>query len=480
MEKQRERSFEKQRETQVKVSPIKAPFSKDSNVNQTVEDPHIATLKRNQLRLLTFHEKLGHVSFSVLKLLAKCGIIPKELENVPPPPPAPATNAPSEPKQELTKLTNALEKQLSEIEKTVSEKRKSSGLNNPGNKASSQPNNPFSGGNPSKFGNSMREMLKSVVSSQKNVLHKKVETIEEKSSQVGPKLGSMGKFFKNPFQSSSLSKSSQNLDQSQSKESLNADNLTKPMTEPQARIDPKRRSKSLSCETRTNVVNATNSTGTKARANTIEQQGSNQAKTRWLGKNPFETDKSPTTEVVEPNYNYQESTIKSHISGLSQESKKSCQPSLIQQRSRNEEKSASLGKQPETVGIAALIQECEEYVKTEEFTKDLSSQILKMFMQERSKNHLKNHDLIYTSTESMDSSSADNSRNSVYENTNGKHEESPDSAYDSVVNYVPHQLMSKSSSLNPIEDDEMSNASTIKNAKFSRDEIISNYDTVLR
>jgi len=101
-----------------------------------------------------------------------------------------------------------------------------------------------------------------------------------------------------------------------------------------------------------------------------------------------------------------------------------------------------LGKQPETVGIAALIQECEEYVKTEEFTKDLSSQILKMFMQERSKNHLKNHDLIYTSTESMDSSSADNSRNSVYENTNGKHEESPDSAYDSVVNYVPHQLMS--------------------------------------
>ena len=42
--------------------------------------------------------------------------------------------------------------------------------------------------------------------------------------------------------------------------------------------------------------------------------------------------------------------------------------------------------------------------------------------------------------------------------------------------------ISKSSSLNHmISDDEMSNASTIKNAKFSRDEIsISNYDTVLR
>ena len=31
-----------------------------------------------------------------------------------------------------------------------------------------------------------------------------------------------------------------------------------------------------------------------------------------------------------------------------------------------------------------MIKECEDYVKTEEFTKDLGSQILKMFMQERS------------------------------------------------------------------------------------------------
>ena len=165
------------------------------------------------------------------------------------------------------------------------------------------------------------------------------------------------------------------------------------------------------------------------------------------------------------------------FSGLSKESKKSCTQSTIrEQRQRSEEESPGLGK-PETVAIAALIQECEEYVKTEEFTKDLSSQILKMFMQERSKKILQSADFIepiHVSTESMVS------RDSYYEN--GKHEESPDSAYDSV-NYVPmpNGLMSKSSSLNHmLSDDEMSNASTIKNAKFSRDNSISNYDTVLR
>ena len=49
------------------------------------EDPNIALLRRKQLRLLTIHEKLGHLSFSVLKLLAKVGIIPKDLADVDPP-----------------------------------------------------------------------------------------------------------------------------------------------------------------------------------------------------------------------------------------------------------------------------------------------------------------------------------------------------------------------------------------------------------
>ena len=198
------------------------------------------------------------------------------LENVPPPPPA-------EQKQDIAILTNALEKQLSEIEKTVSEKRKSK------DQGPTKPqSNPFSS-NPSKFGNSMREMLKSVVSSQKNVLHKKVESIEEKS-------GKMGKFFKkkNP-----LSKSQQSLDTHQSKESLNSNSSENHSSRMNQDNNPKsRRSKSLSCESR-----ATTTTGTvKARANNTNegQQGNsaNQAKSRWLGKNPFETDKSPTTEVL--------------------------------------------------------------------------------------------------------------------------------------------------------------------------------------
>ena len=80
------------------------------------------------------------------------------------------------------------------------------------------------------------------------------------------------------------------------------------------------------------------------------------------------------------------------FSGLPKESKKSCTQSTIrEQRQRSEEESPGLGK-PETVAIAALIQECEEYVKTEEFTKDLSSQILKMFMQE-TKNRKKNREI---------------------------------------------------------------------------------------
>ena len=37
------------------------------------------------MRLLTIHEKLGHLSFSILRLLAKCGIIPRDLVDVHPP-----------------------------------------------------------------------------------------------------------------------------------------------------------------------------------------------------------------------------------------------------------------------------------------------------------------------------------------------------------------------------------------------------------
>lgn len=45
-------------------------------------------------------------------------------------------------------------------------------------------------------------------------------------------------------------------------------------------------------------------------------------------------------------------------------------------------------KQPDShhISITELIAECEDYVRTEQFTRDLSSQILKMYLKERS-NH---------------------------------------------------------------------------------------------
>ena len=56
-----------------------------------------------------------------------------------------------------------------------------------------------------------------------------------------------------------------------------------------------------------------------------------------------------------------------------------------------------------------MIRECEDYVKTEEFTKDLSSQILKMFMQER--NSAISQDTSFRNSESRDS---------LYENNQGR------------------------------------------------------------
>ena len=40
--------------------------------------------RRKQLRLLTIHERIDHISFSVLKLMARCGLIPKDLHHVTP------------------------------------------------------------------------------------------------------------------------------------------------------------------------------------------------------------------------------------------------------------------------------------------------------------------------------------------------------------------------------------------------------------
>ena len=48
-------------------------------------DADIIAMQRKKTKLLMYHEKLGHLSFTVLRLLARAGIIPRELANVDPP-----------------------------------------------------------------------------------------------------------------------------------------------------------------------------------------------------------------------------------------------------------------------------------------------------------------------------------------------------------------------------------------------------------
>ena len=48
------------------------------------DDAAVELERKKQSRLLTIHERLGHISFSVLKLMARCGIVPRELTSVDP------------------------------------------------------------------------------------------------------------------------------------------------------------------------------------------------------------------------------------------------------------------------------------------------------------------------------------------------------------------------------------------------------------
>ena len=161
---------------------------------------------------------------------------------------------------------NKLQKQLSEIEKNVSEARK---LKQPMTSTSvSSVFNNANAGTSSKFGNSMREMLKNVVSSQKNVLNKKVESIES-----GKKMFS----FKSPFKSSnSMSKSNMSL--AKSKDSLNNDPGPASVI---PKLEVKRRSKSCNNEARQPMTSVEK---TKA--------------SRWIGKNPFDSLNEKQTEVL--------------------------------------------------------------------------------------------------------------------------------------------------------------------------------------
>ena len=46
------------------------------------EDSVMESIRLKQLRLLTIHETLGHLNFSILKLMSKGGLIPADLANV--------------------------------------------------------------------------------------------------------------------------------------------------------------------------------------------------------------------------------------------------------------------------------------------------------------------------------------------------------------------------------------------------------------
>ena len=66
----------------LKSIPLQTDFKVLESPEALYEDPSIAVTRRKQSRLMTIHEKLGHYSFSQLKLLAKAGIIPRDLANV--------------------------------------------------------------------------------------------------------------------------------------------------------------------------------------------------------------------------------------------------------------------------------------------------------------------------------------------------------------------------------------------------------------
>jgi hypothetical protein len=65
----------------IKDKPIETEFNLDGR-EERYDDGNTAAYKRWQQRLMTIHERLGHISFARLKLLASAGHIPTELATV--------------------------------------------------------------------------------------------------------------------------------------------------------------------------------------------------------------------------------------------------------------------------------------------------------------------------------------------------------------------------------------------------------------
>jgi hypothetical protein len=68
----------------IRPGPSEALFDLTGS-KQFVDNPEIALNRRKQQQLATYHEQLGHVSFSRLQLMAKAGLIPKDLASIKPP-----------------------------------------------------------------------------------------------------------------------------------------------------------------------------------------------------------------------------------------------------------------------------------------------------------------------------------------------------------------------------------------------------------
>ena len=70
----------------IKFTPVLENFDTTFRPNSFIEDDaNIIETRKNQFKLLTIHECLGHISFAVLKLMARWGLIPKELAHITPP-----------------------------------------------------------------------------------------------------------------------------------------------------------------------------------------------------------------------------------------------------------------------------------------------------------------------------------------------------------------------------------------------------------
>jgi hypothetical protein len=68
---------------QVKDTPIETTFDIQNKPSE-LDDPIVAMVKRKQSRLATIHERLGHLSYTRLKLMARARLVPRDLANVDP------------------------------------------------------------------------------------------------------------------------------------------------------------------------------------------------------------------------------------------------------------------------------------------------------------------------------------------------------------------------------------------------------------